>query len=82
MRDVYIANIRTKYPTYHPRHDFDVYVLGDCRYTGPEKDIGAWLDDELAFQAAMFGDARLAIEAARDMLSGPGVVTGVSEQQP
>ncbi len=80
MRDVYMANIRSKYPTFIPRHDFDVFVIGDCRYKGPEKNIRAWLDDELALQAAMFGDERLAIEAARKMLSGPGIVTGVSEQ--
>ncbi|KAI0701419.1 hypothetical protein C8T65DRAFT_579624 [Cerioporus squamosus] len=72
MRDVYMDNILARYPNFVPRHDFDVFALGDGRYQGPESKIRSWLDDELA----MIGDTRLAIESARDMLSAPGIATG------
>ncbi|KAI0709637.1 hypothetical protein C8T65DRAFT_739816 [Cerioporus squamosus] len=76
MRDVFMETIHTKYPTFVPRHDFDILALSDGRYKGPEEDIRAWLDRELASSAKAFGGARQAIEGARNMLSGPVFVTG------
>ena len=70
--------IRKKFPTFVPRHDFDILALADGRFEGTEKGLRAWLDQEWAFQIKMCGDARLAMESARNMLSAPGVVTGVS----
>lgn len=76
MRDVYLDNIRTRYPAFVPRHDFDIFALGDGRYKGPANKIRSWLDDELA----TFDNERLAIQSAREMLRAPGIATGVSEQ--
>ena len=75
-----MADILTRFPKFSPRNDFDILALGDGRYRGPEKGLHAWLDEELASQVAMSGDPRLPLEAARDMLNSPAVVTGVSPE--
>ena len=75
-----MADILTRFPKFSPRNDFDILALGDGRYRGLEKGLHAWLDEELALQVAMSGDSRLPLEAARDMLNSPAVVTGVSPE--
>ncbi|KAI0689583.1 hypothetical protein C8T65DRAFT_588550 [Cerioporus squamosus] len=77
MRDVYLSHIRKQFPRFEPRHDYDILSLGDGRYQGSEDGIYSWLDQELALQVALLGDARPAIEGARRALSVEGVVTGL-----
>ncbi|KAI0715489.1 hypothetical protein C8T65DRAFT_573064 [Cerioporus squamosus] len=72
MRALYLSRILKRFPNFKPRHDFDILAIG--RYQGPEKGVYAWLDQQLAWQGA---SARSAIEAARNMLSAEGVVTGM-----
>ena len=78
IRDYYLEHVRKRFPHFKPRHDFDLLALGDGRYKGSEEDVYAWLDQELALQVALEGDAQPALEAATRMLSARGVITGVS----
>ncbi|RPD55209.1 hypothetical protein L226DRAFT_526143 [Lentinus tigrinus ALCF2SS1-7] len=80
MRDVYLAQIRTRFPGFVPQNDVDLLALGGGSYKGPEEGLRAWLDNELASMVALVGDAQRAIEAAQDILSAPGIVTGLKPQ--
>lgn len=79
IRDYYLEHVRKRFPQFKPRNDFDLLALGDGRYKGPETGVYAWLDQELALQVTLEGDASPALEAATRMLSARGVVTGVSQ---
>ena len=79
IRDYYLEHVRKRFPQFKPRNDFDLLALGDGRYKGPETGVYAWLDQELALQVTLEGDASPALEAATRMLSAKGVVTGVSQ---
>ncbi|TFK78993.1 hypothetical protein K466DRAFT_506375 [Polyporus arcularius HHB13444] len=76
IRDFYLVHIRKRFPRFEPRNDFDLLALGDGRYKGPEKEVYAWLDQELAMTIALSGNATQALEGATRMLSAKKTVTG------
>lgn len=78
LRAIYEEIVHAQYPSYKPRSDFELLVLGGRGYSDGEG-LEACLEEEWsAFVSEMRGDSEAAMREVRRALDASAEVTGVS----
>ena len=72
-----LDRVRTRFPTYTPLNDFEIFILGLQHNAVPGHDLREWLDAKFAEQVSFMGSPELAIAKAREFLDTTGGITGV-----